>query len=343
MQRICSTLTANGYDVLLVGRKCKDFKEPVPKLYGQRQLKCRFSKGKLFYIEYNIRLFLYLMVQEWDIVSSVDTDSLGPAFLTSVLRSKVIVFDAHEYFTEVPEVTDRKIVKSIWAFLEKICLPKIKFKYTVSESIADIYSKKFGHFEVIRNTPVLLENSFKINPEKYIIYQGALNEGRGLEELILAMKEINCVLKIAGEGDLSEDLRNLVHENNLSDKIKFLGKLDPVELKELTASAYIGINILKNKGLSYYYSLANKFFDYMHAGVPSVTADFPEYQKINKQFEVAVLTDLNVQRIVNSIKKLMEDEVFYKHLRDNCKEARKHYNWQKEEQMLLKIYASAAQ
>jgi glycosyltransferase involved in cell wall biosynthesis len=172
-----------------------------------------------------------------------------------------------------------------------------------------------------------------------ILYQGALNEGRGIEAMIEAMQYLDCKLILAGEGDLSSLLRKKVEQLNLKEKIIFTGKKEADELRELTKQSFIGINLLENKGLNYYYSLANKFFDYVQAGVPQITMNFPEYKKMNTEFEVAVLIDdLKTETLLSAIRKLMEEKDFYFRLRENCLSAREVWNWQNEEQKLLAFY-----
>src|ERR1043165_7695645 len=123
------------------------------------------------------------------------------------------------------------------------------------------------------------------------------------------------------------------------EKIIFTGKKEADELRELTKQSFIGINLLENKGLNYYYSLANKFFDYAQAGVPQITMNFPEYKKMNTEFEVAVLIDdLKTETLLSAIRKLMEEKDFYFRLRENCLSAREVWNWQNEEQKLLAFY-----
>jgi glycosyltransferase involved in cell wall biosynthesis len=176
--------------------------------------------------------------------------------------------------------------------------------------------------------------------EHFLLYQGALNEGRGIEALITAMQYIdNRELWLAGEGDLSEALRALVQKMNVTDKVKFLGRVSPDELKKLTKKAYIGLNLLENRGLSYYYSLANKTFDYVQAGVPSINMAFPEYQRLNEEYEVSLLiNDLEVKTILDALKILMYDKEKYQQLQNNCKKAALVWNWEQEAKKLLDFY-----
>ncbi len=348
MHRVSTTLAKAGYQVVLVGRK-RNFSIPLKETnYQQKRINCYFENGKLFYIEYNIRLFFYLLFHSFDMVNANDLDTILPCYLVSKLKRKSCIYDAHEYFTEVPEILHRPFTKKIWETIERFMIPRLKHCYTVSESIADLFEEKYKtNFDIIRNVPILNSDSqvlYKYNDEheRYIIYQGALNTGRGLEALIEAMQWVDCRLFLVGEGDLSEELRHLASSFKVKSKVKFMGFIEPNKLHAITSNAHVGINVSQNLGLSYYYSLNNKCFDYIHAGIPSVTNNFPEYQKINEQFEVAVMTDLSPVNLANSINKLLNDEHLYKKLKENCLLAKEEFNWQNEELKLLEIYNRVA-
>lgn len=341
MIRICSTLADAGYQVELIGRKLKHSTPLDPRPYKQTRLNCWFSKGKLFYIEYAIRLFFYLLIHKADILSAVDLDTLLPNTIVSKIRSTKLVFDAHEYFTEVPEVYNRRITKAVWNSIGNLCIPHVDAAYTVGQSLADIFTTTYHKsFTVIRNVPQLLpaRSPARTNPKPILFYQGDLNEGRGLEHIIQAMPRIDAELHIAGEGPLLVELRKLVQELELQHKIHFLGYIKPESLPELLSKATLGLNILENRGRSYYYSLANKFFAYIHAELPQICAPFPEYERLNASYEVAVLCECSSATLADTINNLLQDSSRYSKLQQNCRIAREHLNWQNESQRLIQVY-----
>jgi glycosyltransferase involved in cell wall biosynthesis len=341
MIRICTSLSNAGYDVLLVGRKRKDSVPLIKRNFQQLRLQCFFEKGKFFYLEYNLRLLMFLLRQSFDALCAIDLDTILPCLTASRLRSKTCIYDAHEYFTEVPEVKRRPAIRKVWTMVANWTIPRIPYAYTVCESLAEIFEKKYGiPFEVIRNVPFSRKEKIQPANPPIVLYQGALNEGRGLEQCIHAMQQIEgAELWLAGEGDLSDSLRILVEKLHLQNKVKFLGYLQPEDLKEVTLKATIGLNLLENKGLSYYYSLANKAFDYIQVGLPSLHMDFPEYRKINETYEVFhLLPDLNIETIRASIQYLLQDKTAYQRFQENCLKARISLNWEQEEQKLLRFY-----
>lgn len=343
MIRICTALQDAGHSVCLVGRRRGD-RQPLPERpFEQKRLRCWFHKGKLFYLEYNLRLFFFLLFRRWDTVCSVDLDTILPGFYAAKLRGRICVHDAHEYFSQVPEVVERPRVQRVWEGIARRTLPRLRFAYTVCRSLADIFEREYGtRFEVVRNVPFAqpLPQPRPANPRFTLLYQGVLNEGRGLEELLQALVELPEVeLWLAGEGDRSQALRDLTASLGLQERVRFWGYVQPEALKELTLQADLGINLLQNKGLNYYYSLANKFFDYIQALVPSLNMDFPEYAHLTALYPVACLVpDLQPATLTAAIERLRTDTDYYQSLRQACLQAREVLVWEREKEVLLDIY-----
>ncbi len=342
MQRICTTLTENGYTVTLVGR-LKAHSIPLQiQNYHQIRLKCWYDRGFLFYLEYNIRLFRILLSEKKVpfIIYTVDSDTLVAGGIVKYLTGKKQIFDAHEYFTEVPELINKPIKRWIWQTIENIFVPKADAHITVSKSLADIFGNKFGKiFTPILNVPYLSVTSGQAKKPylPVILYQGMLNKGRGLEQMIGAMEKINyALLFIIGEGDLSASLRLLGANSPAANRIQFLGWKSADQMAEISREATLAINLLENSSLSYYYSLANKFFDYIHAGVPSVNMAFPEYIDIIKKYELGVtISKLDQDLIAETINNLLGNHETLEQMVVACKKACKIYCWENERQKLI--------
>ncbi len=343
MQRIAGSLVRHGYEVELIGRVRKSSIPLATKAYGQKRLRVFFKKGPLFYVALNFRFFIYLLFHRSDLLWAADADTLPAARLASILTGTPFLYDAHEFFTEVPELQGRRTVQKIWRWIEDRCVPEAEACVTVSHGVAEMYKERYNRpFEVLRNLP-RSSNPAVGSPkaERLIIYQGALNEGRGLEMLIRAMQNVNAKLLLAGEGDLSDELRKEVRKWSLEDKVKFAGYVEPSELNRLTSQAIVGVNLLENKGSSYYHSLANKFFSYVHAGIPQLCIDFPEYRKLNTEHEVALLIpDCDPGKIAAKLNSLLHDSSLYHRLQANCAMAKKEWNWEREEKKLLQLMES---
>ena len=151
---------------------------------------------------------------------------------------------------------------------------------------------------------------------------------------------IMCTFWIAGEGDLSHTLRKRAEELPWRDKIRFLGYLHPEELRNITRQAFAGLNLVSNEGRSYYLSLSNKFFDYIHAGKPQITMDYPEYRKLNDRYDVAMLLpDLDVAGLRDAMQTMLTEKELYDRLARNTQPAATELNWQEEQKRLIAFYA----
>ncbi|MEJ7767325.1 MAG: glycosyltransferase [Chitinophagaceae bacterium] len=340
MIRICSSLAVNGYNITLVGRRMKSSIAITSMPFRQKRIGCLFQEGILMYLEYNLRLLFFLLFQKVDCICAIDLDTILACYFGSLLKKVTRVYDAHELFCEMKEIVNRPFVYGTWKKIEKFAVPKFKHGYTVNEAIADEFNKMYQvNYKVIRNITVMEHLYIPVKTQKFILYQGSVNEGRSFETLIPAMKYINCPLIICGDGNFMTQARQLVRECMLEEKIIFTGKLEPHLLKEYTYSAFIGTTIFENNGLNNYHSLANRFFDYLHAAVPQLCVGYPAYKEINNMYEVAVLTeDLSPESLAYHCNRLLSDESLYVRLQQNCIKAREILNWQSEERRLIDFY-----
>jgi glycosyltransferase involved in cell wall biosynthesis len=339
MQRICGSLQNAGYHVTLVGRKTTGSPPLGKTSYQQVRLNCFFQKGKLMYLEFNLRLFFYLLFRDLQCIVAIDLDTIIPCYYISRIKNITRIYDAHEWFSELKEVVTRPAIHKIWLWVEQTYLPRFPHGYTVSASIGNAFRERYGvDYALIMNVPIPF-SSGPAEPQHYLLYQGAVNEGRGLEWLIPAMAKVNAPLWICGEGNFSSTCRNLISTHKLEHKIFMKGHIAPVELARITASAFAGINLVEPVGMNQFYSLANKFFDYIQAGVPQLTMKFPEYDRINQQYQVAVLIpELDQEIIAAELNNLLANEVLYSTLKRNCSTAAKELNWNNEEKKLISFY-----
>ena len=340
MNRICTSLADAGHQILLVGVKRKNSTAIIPKKYLQKRLGIVFQKGFGFYSLYNIQLFIYLLFKKCDAICSIDLDTMPAVYFATALKNKIRIYDAHEYFSQLKEVITRPRVYKVWHFIEKKFVPAFKAGYTVSESIAEEFQKLYHvNYFTIRNTPLLRDHKQNNKKIKNIYYQGSVNKGRCFEMLIPAMQYVNSELVVYGDGNFMHQAQKLIIENKLEHKVFLKGKVNPEELENTITEAYIGINLVEPVGLNQYFSLANKFFDYIHHNIPQVTMKFPEYEKINTEYEVAILIDnCTVKNIADTINKLLDDDNLYARLSHNCNNAKVAYNWQQEEKKLISFY-----
>ncbi len=340
VEKVCNTLQNNGFEVTIIGRKLKNSK-PIERKYKTRRIKLLFNKSFMFYLELNLRLFFILFFSKKDILLSNDLDTLLPNYLISIFQKKKIIYDSHELFTEVPELVYRPFTKKIWCNIEAFILPKLKNTYTVCNSIADYYNKKYGtNFKTIMNMPSkkkieLGQFSFDTKGKKIILYQGVLNVGRGLELIIETIRFLeDSILVIAGFGIYFKKLKAKVEELNLENKVHFLGKLSPKRLHKITPLANLGISLEEDVGLNYKYALPNKVFDYIQAEIPILVSDLKEMRKIVEKHKVGELVKSRTPvKLANQIELLLK-----KDFSSGLKIAKKELIWENQEEKLLEIF-----
>jgi len=338
--KVARSCFSNGYDILLIGRLLKD-SQALTLPFRYKRLHLLFNHSALFYAELNLRLFFLLIFSRSDILLSNDTDTLPANYLAAKIRRKKIIFDAHELFPELPELVNRPMIRHIWEKLENVMFPHLTHSYTVCKSIADYYNIKYNiDMKVVRNAPYKnfkRKQVHKINypNQKIIIYQGALNTGRGLEWVLDAMPSVeNGILVIIGDGDIRDQLREQTRILKIEDKVIFWGKIAADKLHEYTTSASIGLCLLEDKGLSYYYALPNRIFDYIQAGVPVLATRFPEISTIVETYKTGVLIDhyqpLYLAEVINT---MLEFPFNTDHFEIIAKEL----CWENEEKILMEV------
>jgi len=340
MIRICSTLVAEGHLVTLIGR-CDSSSAPLTERpFSQKRIRCFFNKGFLFYAEFNIRLFFYLLFFKADLICAIDLDTILPCLWISKWKGIPRVFDAHELFCEMKEVVERPNIYRIWKKIENFAVPQFKFGYTVNHHLANEFKNMYSvDYAVIRSISSGYSLIHQQPKEKKIIYQGAVNEGRCFESLIPAMKTVHAELHIYGTGNFISQAKQLALDHQVLDKVKFLGSVSPEELKRITPHYYIGITLFEAGAKSNYYSLANRFFDYIHAGVPQLTSDYPVYREMNKVHEIALLIgDSSPNGISTHLNLLLEDDKLWSRLNKNCPIAAAEWNWNNESKSLTQFY-----
>jgi len=353
VDRTCQALVKAGYDVTLVGRKLRSSLPLKSRSYLTHRMKLWFNKGPLFYANYNLRLFFFLLFHRTDLIVSNDLDTLLGCYLAYKTKNFLpfssrkgggstpppsplprkgrgsILHDCHEYFRGMPELTGRKGTLRIWKWIEDRIFPRLKHVVAVNDSVAGLYQEEYGNkITVIRNVPIRRKDVRPKSREelgiksgqKIIIYQGAVNIDRGLEEVVRAMKYLrsDAKLVIAGIGDIFRDLQQLILDEKVPGKVILTGQIPFQELTSYTLMADIGLSIEKDVSLNYHFSLPNKFLDYIQANVPVLISNFPEMKAIlDKYFIGEVLENHDPKYIAEKIDAMLMNEGRMEVFREN--------------------------
>lgn len=350
VHKSCLSLVKCGFDVVLIGRRLHN-SIPVPlRPYRCVRLRLLFEKGPLFYMEYNLRLFLYLFFRPCKLLLSNDLDTALPNFLVSRIRNIPMIYDSHEFFTETPELVNRPHIQRIWKIIEKFVLKRLSWMITVNESIARLFENKYGiEAHVIRNIPSRWDPASPRSrsdlglpaDRKILLMQGSgINIHRGAEELVDAMTGLpEMLLLIIGGGDVLPVLKSKVEQNGLTDRVKFLPRMPYEKMMEYTAVADLGFTLDKDTNINYRFSLPNKLFDYIQAGTPVVATPLPEIKRIVAHYQVGCFAENHHPHYLSElIRACLQNTEQMEEWRGNCKFAATELCWENEEMNLLKLY-----
>ena len=349
VDRNCRALIKCGYDVVLVGRVLKN-SLPLPnRPYKTHRMRLVFTKGPLFYLEYQIRLFLFLLTHKAQLLFSNDLDTLLPNYLILKFRKSEIIYDTHELFCEVPELIGNPSKRKIWKNIERSIFPKLKKLITVNQSIAEIYSEEYNvPVEYIRNIPLKRPHFEPLGREylglpknkRIIILQGAgINIQRGAEEALEAMQWVkNAVLLIVGSGDVIHQLKEMRIKLGLQNRVIITGKVPYELLAQYTQVADLGLSLDKDTNLNYRYSLPNKLFDYIYAGIPVFVSNLLEIARIVKNYEIGFIAERHDPKyLAEHLNAIFENPQQLALWKNNLKKAQKELNWDIEERKLIRI------
>lgn len=348
VHKVCTFIEGQGYDVVLLGRKLNN-SLPLERTYQTKRFRLWFTKGPLFYANLNTRLFWYLLFHRVDILVANDLDTLLPNYLVSKLKKIKLVYDSHEYFTEVPELINRPKVQKIWLKIEEFIFPKLKNVMTVNTSIQEKYETKYHvPVQVVRNVSPRWEGidlkskkELGIPEDKFVlIFQGAgINVHRGAEEMTLAMKGLPCCcLLFVGDGDVLEKLKILVSTNKL-DNVLFFSKRPYQELMNFTYHADLGLSLDKGNNPNYEFSLPNKLFDYIQTETPILASDVKQVKALIEKYQIgAICEKIEVDELVSAIKSILANKEQYQQWKQNCSKAKAIECWEHETAPLNLFY-----
>jgi glycosyltransferase involved in cell wall biosynthesis len=221
--------------------------------------------------------------------------------------------------------------------------PRLQTISTVNHSLARLYQARYGReVAVIRNVPFARDLKPKTEPVPVVMYQGALNVGRGVELMIDAMAHLpGYSLWIVGSGDVEEALRTQAQLSTWSDRIVFHGFLPPEQLAELTPQAGLGLSLEANLGDNYYYASPNKVYDYLQARLPVLVSDLPEMRAVVEAYqagEVLPLDQRSPEHLAERLRSILETPATYRRYAQGADQAAQVLNWEAERGALLALY-----
>jgi len=353
--REASTLSKSGYNVIILAIMGNN----TPKVehvtgFTIKRIKRRFRGNTLLgKLEFTLKFTFIAIREKADVYHAHDLSTLLECYIASRVNRAKIVYDSHELYISC--YGEKSFGDFLYYILEKLLIKKVDNVVTVNEYIAKELQTKYTLIDsptVVMNCPQLnLEDDqykttkdicdIPTNGRKVLLYQGTVQEGRGLRQLIESMKYLSddYYLLMIGNGPLKEELEGASRKMDLSHKIYFTGMVSLVELVKYTKIANLGVILFENISLNNYYASPNKLFEYIHANVPVLAPNYPFFKDVIEKYDIGILIDkIEPKEIANKIEFVFEDMNKYREMKNNTKTAARELNWENEERKLIETY-----
>ncbi len=332
-----------GYEVTVISFDwlTKDFKTQRGEISVYKLKKYSFSFT--YYLKFSFILFRRLLFSSPGLIFAEDIYTLPFAAIFSRLKKVKLFYDSREIYGHLAGLSNRKNVQAILKYIEKTFI-KYAYKVITTGDLDSEYINKEYNLKdsiVIRNLPYLTEikqpfnfrKHFGLNDEiKILLYQGVILPGRGLKIIFDALNQLaDCRLVILGDGEYADYYKSLAKDKGVENIVYFFGKIEQSELLNYTSGADIGLAIIENISLSYFYALPNKLFEYIYCGVPVIVSNLPQMKFIVEKYNVGICVDPeNIDEVVTNLKHILSDLNLRNELKQNCIYAARELNWNEE-------------
>lgn len=299
-------------------------------------------------IEYFLRSFFKVIKGKPDIVHCNDTLILPIGFLVKVFTKSKLIYDAHELESNRNGISP--FLGRITLWIEKLLWRYVDGLIVVSPSIQKWYNENVGVklSTIVLNAPVIemptydsdlkkidyLKSTFNIPKDrKVFLYIGGLVKGRGIELSLDAFKEesVRSHLVFLGYGEMSAFLKA---ESKKHSNIHVHDAVPHEKVISVAQSADVGLCLIENVSLSYYYCLPNKLFEYCFAGVPVLASNFPDISSVVEQYKLGMVTTLDVVSVRAAINSFENDQVDINFSTEDLKPL----SWDTQAKKLLGLY-----
>lgn len=296
----------------------------------------------------HVGLIFQMIKSQPDIVHAHDVNTLPTGWLVSVLTRSPLIYDAHEISTDREGYAS---FRSIVGWVEKHLMPRAAASITTTDTRAKFFARAYGVPRplVLQNRPryELVERSQRIRNElnlqetwPIVLYQGGLQQGRGLERLVEAAAQVsNSYFVFIGGGRIESVLKELAHSLGLENRVYFIPTVSLADLPSYTASADIGVQPIENTCLNHLSTDSNKLFEYMMAGLPVVASSLPEIRTLVSEHELGLLVEPgSISELAFAICRLVGNDDLRHKFEKNAAIASQHLNWDEQEGALLSLY-----
>lgn len=361
VQKEAKSLTKADYEVTVFALHSVGLPE-VEYLDGYRVERIRvWSRGwgsslavrLLKYLEFSIRAIWHIIHRGPAIVHAHDVDALVPAYAAARMSRARLVYDAHELWAERKHpLVDTAWRRHLLVSVEGVLARRADAVITINMSIANYLARRHRipvplalmhsqEYRLAERNDVLRQELGIPEDQCIVIYAGLLKVGRGLEILLEAVPFLDrSIVVLMGEDRMNGQLHQIIAARGLQDRVFIREAVPPSDVLRYIASADLGVIPTQSVDLSYHYSLENKLFHCLMAGIPVAASDQPEKRRIIETYGIGAVFDQTAPHdIARVINELLNDEPAYQAMCQRArKAARDAFNWEIESRKLLELY-----
>lgn len=294
-----------------------------------------------------------------DALHAHDSNALVPVAIAAARLRVPYVYDAHELWLHRPRRGRSRLYEALFSawyrVIQRVTVPRSAAQITVSAPIAEHLARQYRlrAVRLVPNYPDAPSHELgpmsirSLAPEAVapgapiVLHLGGVMAARGIEELVDAI--VDCApahLVLLGSGEHWPLVARRASARGVVDRVHLLGPVPSAEVIAYAASADIGVQATVPIGLNNRYSLPNKLFQYMAAGLPVVASDFPQIREIVAGARCGLTVDTTrPAAIAAALRQLLEDPDEARAMGERGRAAvRERYNWSVAEAALLEVY-----
>jgi glycosyltransferase involved in cell wall biosynthesis len=296
-----------------------------------------------------------------DVLHAHDSNALVPVALAARRRGVPYVYDAHDLWLHRPRRQRSALYhgaqNAYYALVERLFVPRAAATITVSFPIARHLARSYGldRADLVHNYPEGGDDGAELELRRLpalaavpagvpiILYLGGLMGGRGIEHVVRAMAEVPMAhLALLGAGHLADELAAGARAIGVADRVHVVPPVPPELVVAYARTAQIGVSPIVPSCLNYRYSLPNKLFQYMAAGLPVVASDFPQVREVVVGSGAGLVVDTaQPSAIAGALNQLLAAPATARAMGERGRRAvDERYNWSASAATLLETYRS---
>lgn len=342
---MANSLFNNGFKVIIIDEEDPENENLGSNSFEVRHVKTLRKSGFIRYWNYHCKLQKIARQVKPDIFISADLFSLAVCSNQNINCLKI--YDSRELYSKLTSLVGKPIKQLFWSFFERKYYKNVNKVLVSAEKDREFLISRFGYkdIQLIFNFPNIQKKTSKINlchkfniseKKKIFLYQGAIQIGRGIEEMISLLNYFeDCVACIVGDGEHKREIIKLSEKLKISNRVFYTGKISYNELISVSKQADIGFSLIQPLSDSYKQALPNKLFEYGLAGTPVIASDFPEMKYYINKYKLGIAVNpINEKEHLDAVNRLLK----WKHTAELITNVEDNLTWESQEHKFIQLF-----